>query len=75
MTKLPRDVSGERAVKAIGRAGFVVDHQTGSHVILIHRSDPRKRFSVPRHRALKPGLLLKPIKDSSLTVERFLSLL
>ncbi len=75
MPKLPRDVSGERAVRVFGRAGFVVDHQTGSHVILVHSGDPRKRLSVPRHRALKPGLLLKLIKDSGLTVEQFIELL
>ena len=75
MAKLPRDVSGDRAVRAFGRAGFVLDHQTGSHMILVHASDPRKRLVVPKHRSLKPGLLLKLIKDSDLTVERFLELL
>lgn len=75
MVKLPRDVSGDRAVKAFGRAGFVVDHQTGSHVILTHSEDQRKRLSVPSHRTLKPGLLSKLIKDSGLTVEQFVALL
>ncbi len=75
MAKLPREVSGDRAVKAFGRAGFVVDHQTGNHIILTHPEDPRKRLSVPRHRTLKPGLLSKLIKDSGLTVEQFIELL
>ena len=75
MVKLPRDVSGDRAVKAFVRAAYIVDHQTGSHVILVHVTDPRKRLSVPMHRALKPGLLLKLIKDSGLTAERFVELL
>ena len=75
MTKLPRDVSGERAVNAFSRAGFSVDHQSGSHVILIHSDDPRKRLSVPMHGSLKPGLLAKLIKDAGLTVGQFLELL
>lgn len=75
MPKLPRDVSGERAVRAFGRAGFVTDHQTGSHIIMYHSNDPLKRLSVPNHRALKPGLLSKLIRDAGLTVEQFLKLL
>ena len=75
MTKLPRDVSGERAVKAFGRVGYVVSHQTGSHIILTHGGDLRKQLTVPRHRTLKPGLLSKLIKDSGLTVEQFIELL
>jgi predicted RNA binding protein YcfA (HicA-like mRNA interferase family) len=75
MTKLPREVSGERAVRAFGRIGFVVDHQTGSHMVLAHTSDPRKRLTVPNHRVLKPGLLLKLIKEAGLTVEQFIELL
>jgi predicted RNA binding protein YcfA (HicA-like mRNA interferase family) len=57
MEKLPRDVSGDEAVKAFLRAGFVADHQTGSHTILYHTHDPRKMLSVPRHRVLKTGTL------------------
>jgi predicted RNA binding protein YcfA (HicA-like mRNA interferase family) len=75
MTRLPRGISGERAVRAFGRAGFVVDHQTGSHVVLLHRSDPRKRLVVPQHRTLRPGLLSRLIKDAGLTIEQFNSLL
>jgi len=72
---VPRDASGERAVEAFGRAGFVVDHQTGSHIILYHPHDPLKRLSIPNHRAMKPGLLSKLIKDAGLTVQQFLDLL
>ena len=72
MTKLPPDVSGERAVRAFGRIGFVVDHQTGSHVILVHAQDPMKRLTVPQHRALKPGTLRQLIKQAGLTIEEFI---
>jgi predicted RNA binding protein YcfA (HicA-like mRNA interferase family) len=75
MPKLPRDVSGERAVKAFTRVGFEVDHQTGSHIIMYNPGDPLKRLSIPNHRSLKPGLLSKLIKDAGLSVEEFLELL
>lgn len=75
MPKLPRDVSGERAVRAFSRVGYVVDHQTGSHIIMNHTTDPFKRLAVPNHRFLKPGLLSKLIKDAGLTIEQFLDLL
>jgi predicted RNA binding protein YcfA (HicA-like mRNA interferase family) len=73
--KLPRDVSGQRAVKAFNRVGYEVDHQTGSHIIMIHQTDPLKRLTIPNHRFLKPGLLSKLIKDAGLTVEQFINLL
>ncbi|HEV8385549.1 MAG TPA: type II toxin-antitoxin system HicA family toxin [Candidatus Acidoferrales bacterium] len=75
MPKLPRDVSGERAVRAFGRAGFVLHHQTGSHMILIHPGDPLKTLTVPNHKALRPGTLSKLIKDAGLSVEQFIELL
>jgi predicted RNA binding protein YcfA (HicA-like mRNA interferase family) len=52
-----------------------VDHQTGSHIIMIHQTDPLKRLTIPNHRFLKPGLLSKLIKDAGLTVEQFINLL
>lgn len=75
MTKLPRDVSGERAVRAFGRIGYVEDHQTGSHIILVHSQDPVRHLTVPMHRSLKPGTLRRLIKDAGLTVEEFVDLL
>ena len=32
--KLPRDLSGEELTKALGKLGYVIDHQTGSHIRL-----------------------------------------
>jgi predicted RNA binding protein YcfA (HicA-like mRNA interferase family) len=58
MPKLPRDVSGQRAVKAFSRAGCAVDHQTGSHIIMTHQTDPLKRLTIPNHKSLKPACYL-----------------
>lgn len=76
MSKLP-SVSGQKVVKALGKAGFVAHHQKGSHVTMKHLTDPARRVVVPVHKGkdLGKGLLLSIIKDSGLTVERFLELL
>jgi predicted RNA binding protein YcfA (HicA-like mRNA interferase family) len=44
MSKLPV-CSGLDAVKAFGKIGYAVDHQTGSHIILRH--SPLRRLTSP----------------------------
>jgi len=75
VTKLPRDVSGDEAVRAFKRAGYVLDHTVGSHAVLLHPSDPQKRLVVPLHRSIKVGTLSKLLKDAGLAVEEFIELL
>lgn len=75
MAKVPRVVSGERAVRAFARIGYNIDHQTGSHIILIHAHDPAKRLTVPAHRAIRVGTLRGIIKDAGISVEEFIELL
>ena len=75
MAKIPRDISGEDAVRAFGRLGYFRDHTVGSHAVLLHSKDPRKRLVVPLHRSLKVGTLSKLVKDAGLTVEEFIELL
>lgn len=72
--KLPV-VSGVDAVRAFGRTGYEVDHQTGSHIILRHRDPPHRRLSVPNHRELAKGTLRALIREAGLTVEEFVGLL
>ncbi len=76
MTNLPA-VGGEKVVKALTKAGFVVHHLKGSHVTMKHPTDPARRVVVPVHKGkdLGKGLLLSLIKDSGLTIEKFLELL
>jgi len=60
----------------LSKAGFGVDHQTGSHLTLMH-PDTNRRAVVPRHggRDLRPGTLRSIIRDAGLTVEEFRRLL
>jgi len=65
--------SGRDAVKAFGKVGYVVDHQTGSHIILRHPN--RRRLTVPDHRELAKGTLRALIREAGLTVDQFTALL
>ena len=64
------NISGKKAVKAFGKIGYIVEHQTGSHMILCHPK--RQTLSVPDHKELAPGLLRGIIRSSGLTVDEFL---
>ena len=55
--KFPRDVGGERLVRALERLGYAVIRQKGSHVRLRHEGPPPHPISVPMHDALKTGTL------------------
>lgn len=74
MSKLPA-VSGHEAVRAFERLGYVLDHQTGSHIILRHRAPPHRRLTAPAHGELAKGTLRSLIREAGLTVEEFGALL
>lgn len=64
------NTSGKEAVKIFQKFGYVLDHQTGSHMILYHESRPT--LSIPNHKELAPGLLRGLIRKSGLTIDEFL---
>ena len=74
MSKLPV-VSGREALKAFQKIGYILDHQTGSHIILRHQNPPYRRLTVPDHKTLAKGTLRSLIRESGLTVEQFAKLL
>ncbi|MGB9776309.1 MAG: type II toxin-antitoxin system HicA family toxin [Anaerolineae bacterium] len=70
MPRLPA-VKPHQVIRALERAGFEVDHQTGSHVVLWRAGDNR-RVVVPWHdRDLGRGLTLRIIKSAGLTRDQF----
>jgi predicted RNA binding protein YcfA (HicA-like mRNA interferase family) len=73
MVKLPV-VSGADAVKAFQRAGWRLDRQRGSHVVLL-RPGHIASLSVPQHPELAPGTLRELIRAPGLSVEEFVALL
>lgn len=70
--RLPQ-VSGREAARIFERAGFVFDHQRGSHMIYYRETDGR-HLSIPDHRELGRGILRKLIKQAGLTPEGFVRL-
>jgi predicted RNA binding protein YcfA (HicA-like mRNA interferase family) len=70
-------VNGRRAVRALRRAGFVIDRVVGSHHVLTYPGDPMRTVVVPMHsgRDLKPGTLRSIIRQAGFTPEEFAQLL
>jgi predicted RNA binding protein YcfA (HicA-like mRNA interferase family) len=74
MPRLPT-VTPQDLVRVLERAGFDIDHQTGSHVVLWRSSDS-SRVVVPWHsHDLGRGLTLRIIKSAGLTRDEFVELL
>ena len=72
MATLPR-ISGEQAIRALERLGFVAVRQRGSHVIL--RKDTEAGAlgcSVPLHKELAVGTLRGILKLAKVSTEDFL---
>ena len=74
MPKLPV-ISGKECVKALKKAGYEEDHQTGSHIILRHKDPPHRRLTVPNHKEIAKGTLKSILKDAGLSVDEFIELL
>ena len=73
--RLP-SLTARQVLRALRAAGFFIHHQAGSHATLKHADDPQKRVTVPIHaRELPRGTLRGIIKQSGMTVEKFLTYL
>jgi predicted RNA binding protein YcfA (HicA-like mRNA interferase family) len=72
MARLPV-LSGAQVVKAFERAGWQVDRQRGSHVILL-KAGHIASLSVPQHREVAPGTLRALIRASGMSVDEFVAL-
>lgn len=67
-------VSGQQAIAAFTKAGWVVVRQRGSHIMMSQLGNPIT-LSVPAHSELDRGLLRKLIRHAGLSVEQFIDLL
>lgn len=57
--KLPRDLSGNELAKALGRVGYRVARQSGSHLRLTADSSAVHHVTIPAHNPLKVGTLAR----------------
>jgi predicted RNA binding protein YcfA (HicA-like mRNA interferase family) len=70
--KLPRDISGAEAVRALERLGFSVARQSGSHVRMVRGA---RRVTIPMHRNLIVGTLQSILRQAGVSLEAFLEAL
>jgi predicted RNA binding protein YcfA (HicA-like mRNA interferase family) len=70
--KLPRDISGAEALRALERLGFSVIRQSGSHVRLAQGD---RRVTVPMHRNLVVGTLQSILRQAGVSLDDFLNAL
>ena len=68
--RIPRDVTGDQAVRALRRLGFQDIRQTGSHRILRAGSIT---VVVPMHRPIKPGTLKGLVEQAGVTMDAFMA--
>ena len=72
MSKVP-DLSHQRILRALGRAGFVVIRQ-GKHISM-YSEERRVVATIPRHSPVKRLTLARILKEIDMSVEEFLELL
>ncbi|HET7626146.1 MAG TPA: type II toxin-antitoxin system HicA family toxin [Verrucomicrobiae bacterium] len=65
--KLPRDVTGQEAARALKRLGFIQLRQTGSHLILRKTG---RTVVVPQHKPIKPGHAQRNYRTSRINTRR-----
>jgi predicted RNA binding protein YcfA (HicA-like mRNA interferase family) len=71
--KLPR-ISGEQAITALQRLGFVTIRQRGSHVILKKRISKEEEIGcvVPLHHELAIGTLRSILRQARVSPDEFI---
>jgi predicted RNA binding protein YcfA (HicA-like mRNA interferase family) len=55
--KLPRDIGGLELAKVLGRYGYQVTRQSGSHLRLTTQTPSEHHLTIPAHAALRLGTL------------------
>lgn len=70
--RLPRDISGDELAALLGRYGYQLTRQTGSHMRLTTMVGGEHHLTVPRHKSLRVGTLNAILKDAAghLSMER-----
>lgn len=57
----------KKLLKVLRKKGFYISRQSGSHMILHHKTDKTKRVTLPIHnKDLKPGTLASVLKQAGI---------
>jgi len=70
LSRLPT-VSGKDLCKIFKKIGYIIDHQTGSHIVLRNENPPHRRLTIPAHGEIAKGTLRAILRHAGLTVEEF----
>ena len=68
MSQLPR-LSGRELAKALGKVGFELKRQQGSHMIL-RRKDPWAQTVIPDHKELDRGTLRAILRQTEVSIQQ-----
>jgi predicted RNA binding protein YcfA (HicA-like mRNA interferase family) len=61
--KIPRDIGGRELARLLGRYGYIITRQTGSHIRLTRKADIDHHVTIPDHQSIRIGTLNNIIKD------------
>ena len=61
MTKLPRDIQGSELARALRSLGYEITRRQGSHIRLTTERNGQHHVTVPDHKPIKTGTLLRGI--------------
>ncbi|MCX6156013.1 MAG: type II toxin-antitoxin system HicA family toxin [Candidatus Kapabacteria bacterium] len=67
-------ISGAECIRILGKIGFFIRRQSGSHIIL-RRDDTYTQVTVPNHKTLDRGTLFNIIRSAELSVNEFKELM
>lgn len=77
MSKRLPQLDARKVIRALERADFFIERSTGSHHLLVHRTDPRRRTIVAYHgsKDIPRGTLRNILRQAQLSLDEFLDLL
>ena len=64
--RLPRDLSGPELVKALGKFGYSVSRQVGSHLRITTQENGVHHITIPNHKPLHIGTLASILDEVAL---------
>jgi predicted RNA binding protein YcfA (HicA-like mRNA interferase family) len=68
--KLPRDMGGEELAALLGKYGYKITRQTGSHMRLTSTSKGfEHHITIPRHKSLRVGTLSSIVNEIAAYLE------
>ena len=68
--KLPRDMGGEELTALLGRYGYKITRQTGSHMRLTSTSKGfEHHITIPKHKPLRVGTLSSIVNEIAAYLE------